>query len=118
MSKSEVICDCEVLHSEIVDHVRKHMPQEREFENLELFFKVFGDRTRVKIIWALDEHEMCVCDLAVLLNMTKSAISHQLSYLRQNRLVNSRRDGKVIFYSLSDGHIKSIFEAGREHINE
>jgi ArsR family transcriptional regulator len=94
------------------------MPDAREFELISVFFKVFGDATRAKILWALHERELCGCDLAELLSMSKSAISHQLSYLRQNRLVSARRSGKSVFYSLADDHIKNILEVGREHINE
>ncbi|HHU74808.1 MAG TPA: helix-turn-helix transcriptional regulator, partial [Clostridiales bacterium] len=82
------------------------------------FFKVFGDSTRIKILWALDREDMCVCDLAVLLGMTKSAISHQLKTLRQARLVKYRKKGKVVIYSLADDHVKNILEVGFEHIGE
>lgn len=92
------------------------MPVEDELFDLSDFFKVLGDSTRVKIMWALDESEMCVCDLAVLLNMTKSAISHQLKLLRTANLVKYRKEGKVVFYSLSDNHVKDILEKGLEHI--
>ena len=118
MKKEEILCDCEVIHEEIVNHVKKKMPAHEELYRLSDFFKVFGDSTRINIMWALDEHEMCVCDLAVLLNMTKSAISHQLRLLKQSNLVKFRREGKVVFYSLADDHIKEIFEKGLEHIRE
>lgn len=118
MKKDEMLCDCEVIHGEIVDSVRKKMPDENELYDLSDFFKVLGDSTRAKIIWALDESEMCVCDLAVLLGMTKSAISHQLGTLRQSNLVKNRREGKVVYYSLADDHIKQIFEMGLVHIRE
>ncbi len=118
MKNEEMICDCDVIHAEIVDEVKKKMPEENELYDLSDFFKVLGDSTRSKIIWALDEHEMCVCDLAVLLNMTKSAISHQLRALREANLVANRRDGKNVYYSLADDHIKQIFEKGLEHIRE
>ncbi|MDR2091098.1 MAG: metalloregulator ArsR/SmtB family transcription factor [Clostridiales bacterium] len=118
MSEKIVSCDCDVIHGDIVERVRKKMPLDDEFNRLSTFFKVFGDSTRAKIIFALDEHEMCVCDLAVLLNMSKSAVSHQLAYLKQTNLVNYRREGKTVVYSLADDHIKTIFESGREHINE
>lgn len=118
MKKDEIFCDCDVIHSDVVDAVKKKMPDENELYDLSDFFKVLGDSTRAKIIWALDENEMCVCDLAVLLNMTKSAISHQLSLLRQENLVKNRREGRVVFYSLADNHIKEIFEKGLEHIRE
>lgn len=118
MKKDEILCDCEVIHEETVNHVKKKMPAYEELYRLSDFFKVFGDSTRINIMWALDEHEMCVCDLAVLLNMTKSAISHQLRLLKQSNLVKFRREGKVVFYSLADDHIKEIFEKGLEHIRE
>ncbi|MEG1537646.1 MAG: metalloregulator ArsR/SmtB family transcription factor [Clostridiales bacterium] len=111
-------CDCEVIHSEIVDQVKQAMPGDAILYDLADFFKVLGDSTRTKIMWALDEHELCVCDLAVLLNMTKSAISHQLSSLRAANLVKFHRDGKVVYYSLADDHVQQIFEKGLEHIRE
>lgn len=118
MNNDEIICDCEVIHSDIVEEVKKRMPNEDDLYDLSDFFKVLGDSTRTKIIWALDEHEMCVCDIAVLLNMTKSAISHQLRSLRQANLVRFRKEGKVVYYSLADEHVKDIFEKGMEHIKE
>lgn len=118
VKNSEMFCDCEVIHAGVVDAVKQKMPEESELYDLSDFFKVLGDSTRAKIMWALDENEMCVCDLAVLLNMTKSAISHQLRALREANLVKNRRDGKNIFYSLADEHVKQIFEMGLEHIRE
>lgn len=118
IKKEELICDCEVIHADVVDAVKKKMPVDNELFDLSDFFKVLGDSTRSKIIWALDEHEMCVCDLAVLLNMTKSAISHQLRALREANLVINRREGKNVFYSLADDHVRQIFEKGLEHIRE
>ena len=118
MKKDEMFCDCEVIHSDVVEAVKKEMPDETELYDLSDFFKILGDSTRAKIICALDQNELCVCDLAVLLGMTKSAISHQLSILRQNNLVKNRREGKVVYYSLADDHIKEIFEKGLEHIRE
>ena len=112
------VCDCEAIHEEVVNKVRESMPDEEMLYDLADFFKVFGDSTRIKILWALDREEMCVCDLAVLLNMTKSAISHQLKTLRQEKLVKYRRDGKVAYYSLLDEHVRSILEVGLEHIGE
>lgn len=114
----DINCDCEVIHADIVDKVRLVMPDEGELYDLSDFFKVLGDSTRAKIMWALDESEMCVCDLAVLLNMTKSAISHQLKSLKAANLVKYRKEGKVVFYSLTDDHVKEIFEKGLEHIRE
>jgi len=113
-----VLCDCDVIHDETVAKVRQILPADDELYELADFFKVFGDSTRIRIICALDQAEMCVCDLAVLLNMTKSAISHQLRILRQANLVKYRREGKVIYYSLADDHVKEIFETGLEHIRE
>lgn len=118
MNQTDFNCDCEVIHADIVDKVRKVMPKEDELYDLSDFFKVLGDSTRAKIMWALDESEMCVCDLAVLLNMTKSAISHQLKSLKAANLVKYRKEGKVVFYSLTDDHVKEIFEKGLEHIRE
>jgi len=111
-------CDCSVIHEDVVNRVKENMPQEETLYDLAELFKVFGDSTRVRILWALDESEMCVCDIAVLLNMTQSAISHQLRVLKQARLVKNRRDGKVVYYSLEDEHIKGIFDLGLIHIKE
>lgn len=112
------VCDCSVIHADIVDQVKAKMPEESQLYDLADFFKVLGDSTRVKIMWALDSNEMCVCDLAVLLNMTKSAISHQLKALRQANLVTHRKEGKIVFYSLADDHVRDIFEKGLDHIAE
>ena len=94
------------------------MPDEYQLYDLAEVFKVFGDSTRIKILYVLFEAELCVCDIAQLLNMTQSAISHQLRILKQNRLVKNRRDGKSVFYSLADGHVKTIISQGMEHIQE
>ncbi len=111
-------CSCDILHENLIEIVKKKMPQEEKLYDLAELFKVFGDTTRVKIISALFEAELCVCDIAVLLGMSQSAISHQLRVLRQARLVKHRKEGKVVFYSLDDDHIKSIFNQGLEHILE
>ena len=111
-------CDCNVIHEDIVNQVRDKMPQEESLYDLAELFKVFGDSTRIKILWALDEAEMCVCDIAVLLNMTQSAISHQLRVLKQANLVKNRKEGKVVYYSLVDDHVREIFDQGLIHINE
>jgi ArsR family transcriptional regulator len=118
MRETDLNCDCEVIHPDVVNKVKAVMPVERELFDLADFFKVLGDSTRARIMWALDEEEMCVCDLAVLLNMTKSAVSHQLKLLRTANLVKYRKEGKIVFYSLSDDHVKDIFEKGLEHIRE
>lgn len=111
-------CDCNVIHEEIVNKVKAKMPLEENLFDLAELFKVFGDSTRIKILWALGEAEMCVCDIAFLLNMTQSAISHQLRVLKQSRLVMHRKEGKIVFYSLEDEHVKQIFDQGLIHLNE
>ena len=111
-------CDWNVIHEDIVNQVRDKMPQEESLYDLAELFKVFGDSTRIRILWALHEAEMCVCDIAVLLNMTQSAISHQLRVLKQANLVKNRKEGKVVYYSLVDDHVREIFDQGLIHINE
>lgn len=118
MIKKDIVCDCDVIHEDIVEEVRQKMPKVEQLYELADFFKVLGDSTRVKLMWALDEKELCVCDLAVLLNMTKSAISHQLRALREARLVKFRKEGKVVYYTLADDHVREVFEKGFEHIKE
>ena len=114
----QVKCDCTIIHEEVVKRASRKMPPEESLYDLAEFFKVFGDTTRIKIIWALFEEEMCVCDIAHLLNLTQSATSHQLRVLKQARLVKPRREGKNIYYSLDDEHIEAIFNQGLKHINE
>ena len=111
-------CDLTEVHAERVQLVREHMPAEDELYDLAELFKVFGDSTRIRILFALFEEEICVCDLAELLNMTQSAISHQLRLLKQAGLVNGRREGKQISYYLADDHVRTIISMGLEHINE
>lgn len=111
-------CDCDVIHNDVVNDVRAKMPEEETLYDLAELFKVFGDSTRIRILWALDEAEMCVCDIAYLLNMTQSAISHQLRVLKQAKLVRNRKEGKVVYYSLDDEHVRMIFDQGLVHINE
>ena len=111
-------CDEYCAHAEVVARVRPQMPAIEGLYDLAEFFKVFGDTTRIRILYLLFEEELCVCDIAELLNMTPSAISHQLRQLRQFRLVKARRDGKTIYYSLADDHVRSIIDQGWEHINE
>ena len=110
-------CDCDAIHGEVVSKVSGMMPPSGDFYDLAELYKTFSDPTRVKILWALHCHEMCVCDLATLLDMTKSAISHQLKTLRMSNLVKFNKQGKVVYYSLADDHVKSIFEKGFEHIH-
>lgn len=111
-------CDFICIHEGIVNKVIKAMPKEQELLDLAEFYKVFGDPTRVKILYVLSQSEMCVCDIANLLGMGQSAISHQLRVLKQMRLVKFKREGKTVFYSLADGHIETILAQGMEHINE
>ncbi len=119
MKKTEVeCCDVTCIHDDMIEKVRERMPDEELLKDLAEFYKVFGDATRIKILYVLLESEVCVCDLAELLGMTQSAISHQLRILKQMKLVKNRRDGKTVYYSLADGHIQSIISQGMEHIQE
>ena len=118
MSKNEFICDCNIVHGDVVSKVNAQMLDAEKFDRLADFFKVFGDVTRVKILWALDQSELCVCDLANILSMSKSAVSHQLALLRKADLVRFRKEGKEAYYSLADDHVKLITETGLDHINE
>ena len=119
MKREEVEC-CEELfvHDQKVREVLKEMPAEETLKELADFYKVFGDATRVKILFVLLQAEMCVCDLAETLGMTQSAISHQLRVLKQMSLVKFRRDGKTIYYSLADSHVATIMNQGLEHVTE
>ena len=111
-------CECDLVHDSVVDRVRVAMPDEELLADVAELFKVFGDTTRTRILSALFEAELCVCDIAVVLNMTKSAVSHQLRFLREVNLIKARRDGKNVFYSLADSHVKTILSQGLEHIEE
>jgi ArsR family transcriptional regulator len=118
-TEQEVLrCDCAAIHEDIVMQVRENLPQDEILYDLAELFKTFGDTTRIKILYALFASEMCVCDIAVLTNMTQSAISHQLRVLKQSRLVKFRKEGKVVFYSLDDEHVKLMFDQGLHHISE
>jgi len=118
MKKNAPVCDCDVIHADVVKKVRAVMPDEEDFYELADLYKMFSDSTRVRLLWALSCKEMCVCDLAVLLGMSKSAISHQLKLLRLTNLVKYEKQGKIVFYSLADSHVKDIFKKGFEHISE
>lgn len=111
-------CEAQEVHEELLKIVNEKMPHEEELYDLAELFKVFGDSTRIRILFVLFEAEVCVCDLAAALNMTQSAISHQLRILKQNKLVKSRREGKSIFYSLADNHVRTVINQGLEHIEE
>ncbi len=115
MDKDKYICDSENVHIDKVEYVSTQMRDANEYSILAKFFKVFADETRIKILWALDISELCVCDISSVLGMSKSAISHQLSSLRKAHLVKCRREGKEVYYSLDDEHIRGIFELGIEH---
>jgi DNA-binding transcriptional ArsR family regulator len=115
--KDEICEGCEV-HEDLLKIVNETLPEETELYDLAELFKVFGDSTRIRILFVLFEAEVCVCDLAKVLNMTQSAISHQLRILKQNKLVKNRREGKSIFYSLADDHVRTIINQGRDHIEE
>lgn len=117
-AQSEDVCDCCDVHTNLVEYVERTMPPETELYDLAELFKVFGDSTRIRILFVLFEAEVCVYDIAEALHMTQSAISHQLKILKQNRLIKGRRNGKHIFYSLADDHVRSIIAEGREHIEE
>ena len=118
MEYENMVCDCEVIHTDVVNRVRDVMPRNDNFLALATLYKMFADNTRLKILWALSCERMCVCDLAGLLDMTKSAISHQLKSLRLTNLVKCDKKGRVVYYSLADEHVKDIFEKGFEHISE
>ncbi len=111
-------CDCTIIHKDLVEAAKCKMPEEENLYDLAELFRIFGDTTRIKILYALFISDMCVCDIAALLSMNQSAISHQLRILKQARLVKSKRDGKVVYYSLDDEHVKQIFDQGLIHLNE
>lgn len=112
------ICECEEVHSQTVAEKRAAMPDIETLYDLSDFFKIFGDSTRLNILFAIDGAPLCVCDIANLLNMTKSAVSHQLQILRKSDLITFRRVGKNVFYSLADDHVRDIIEKALEHIRE
>jgi ArsR family transcriptional regulator, lead/cadmium/zinc/bismuth-responsive transcriptional repressor len=115
---SEESYACNVLHPITVKRVSEQMPLEPVMEGLANFFKLFSDKTRIGILWALSLSEMCVCDLSMLLKMKQPAISQHLKSLRQMRIVRTRREGKVIFYALDDDHIRAVMNSGLQHIGE
>lgn len=109
-------CNCITIHHEIVDEVRKDMLEENILSDLADLFNVFGDTTRIKILHVLSKSEMCVCDISALINMNRSSVSHQLKTLRQAKLVKYRREGKIVYYSLSNNHVKQVFNQGLMHL--
>lgn len=114
----QTVCGCREEHAGTMEKARREMPPIEKLYDLSELFKVFGDTTRIRILWALSEGEMCVCDLAELLDMGQSAVSHQLRLLRQSRLVRCRREGKSSVYALDDDHVQKIFQLGMSHIEE
>ena len=112
------ICEINIIHQDKVDNLKNIMPDDELIYDLAEFFKVFADSTRMKIIYALMNEELCVCDIAAIVGTTQSAISHQLRILKQSKLVKYRKDGKIVYYSLDDEHIAEIVKKGREHIEE
>lgn len=119
MTESQVpFCEEEVVHPDTVEYVRAKLPPDEVLYDLAELFKMFGDSTRVKILYALLESELCVCDIAKLLDVTQSAVSHQLRVLKSGKLVKCRREGKVMFYSLADDHVVRMISQGMEHVEE
>ncbi len=118
MAASVETCITKGIHQETVFEVRRRMPEPVDLNALADLFKLFSDSTRISILWALSESELCVCDLCALLKMKQPAVSHQLKNLKQARVVKARRDGKVIYYSLDDDHIRLLLNLGTEHLKE
>lgn len=112
------VCDCSTIHEGSVKNAKSQMLDDETLFDIADFYKALSDSTRIKIINALDKNELCVCDISALLNMTKSAVSHQLQNLKDMRLIKSRRDGKQVFYSLADDHVREVFEISLDHIVE
>ena len=116
LTKTNLMCDCNVIHENKVKESKKNMLKLRTIEDMSNFFKILGEPTRIKILNTLDNNEMCVCDIANVLSMTKSAVSHQLATLRRSGIVRYRKSGKEVYYTLDDDHIVKLFEIGLEHI--
>ncbi|WP_331678258.1 metalloregulator ArsR/SmtB family transcription factor [Peptostreptococcus porci] len=112
------VCDIQKTNDKLVEEIKRSIPRNEVLDDLSELFKVFGDITRIKIIYAIKDNEMCVCDIAKFLGMSQSAISHQLRVLKKARLVKYRREGKTVYYSLDDEHVNKIFEFGLSHVNE
>ncbi len=118
MKNSEILCECDITHPESIKHVQEEMLEEKTIDTLASVFQMFAHKTRAKILLSLATEELCVCDIAAVMNMTKSAISHQLALLKKSKLVKSRREGKNVYYSLDDEHVQKIIEMGLDHILE
>lgn len=118
LEKNIELCEQEEVHEEVLSVIKSKLPKEEDMYELAELFKVFGDSTRIRILFVLFEAEVCVCDLAATLNMTSSAVSHQLNILKRCKLIKSRREGKSVFYSLADNHVRTIISQGLDHIEE
>lgn len=118
MNKKIPVCSEPHVHEDVINRMKDEMLTQEEFNDLSVLFKMYADPTRLKILSLLFKEEMCVCDISTLLDMSQSAVSHQLSVLRQNRIIKYRRSGKNIYYSLDDEHIQRIYDAGLAHIME
>jgi len=118
MIQTKDTCDCNAIHEDVIARAKSVMPENSQFRNLSSLYKMFADPTRLKIMWALSKERMCVCDLAVLLGMTKSAVSHQLKSLRLTNLVHNQKEGKNVYYSLTDKHVLEMLKNGFEHSEE
>ena len=118
LASEEGSCDCGAIHAEAVARARAAQVSEEEIDRLAALLKLFGDRTRLRVLQALRPGELCVCDLAALLGLSKSAVSHQLKLLRMADLVRYHREGQVLWYSLADDHVSALLDLGFEHINE
>ena len=118
MNQTKDTCDCNAIHEDVIARVEKGMPEGNQFRSMSNLYKMFADSTRLKIMWALSRERMCVCDLAVLLGMTKSAVSHQLKSLRLTNLVHNEKEGKNVYYSLVDDHVREMLENGFAHSEE
>ena len=118
MQKVQDACDCNAIHEDVIARAKNAMPENEQFRNLSNLYKMFADSTRLKIMWALSKERMCVCDLAVLLGMTKSAVSHQLKSLRLTNLVYNEKEGKNVYYSIVDDHVLEMLENGLAHSKE
>lgn len=118
MGKSELKCDCNIIHSDIVSEAKKCLLKDETLNNMTCFYKALADSTRIKIINLLKDNELCVCDISAILNLTKSTVSHQLKYLRELNLIKCKKLCKEVWYSLADDHVKEVFEISLEHILE
>ena len=118
MGKNEAVCDCDVIHHDLVEKAKNTILSQDKLLHIANFYKALSDSTRIKIVNLLEKNELCVCDISSILNMTKSAVSHQLKYLRQMNLIKNTRKGKEVWYSLADEHVKQVFDISLEHVLE